>query len=327
MPSINILAKTNGVGIDRDVALMQQALRPFAEAGFHSARRWDMLAERIRQVLGARHAAELSILTERVPPFYAPAGKTALIPNQERFPRRHLGRLGKVDLVLAKTRHAETIFRNHAQRLAYVGFTSVDRQQATSAPDYDRFFHLAGRSTLKGTEILMEVWGQHPEWPTLTVVQHPSLRPDMIPPNVDLHSEYLDDATLQRMQNEHGVHLCPSKSEGWGHYIAEAMSCRAVVVTTNGPPMNELVTNDRGVLVAHHHHEPRHLGVNWHVDPKSLEETIERLLNTSTESKRELGGAARHWFETNDLTFKRRFVDVIEQFLRKSTKHDRRHAA
>jgi hypothetical protein len=38
--------------------------------------------------------------------------------------------------------------------------------------------------------------------------------------------------------------------EGYGHANAEAMGCGAVVVLNDAPPMNELVTESRGLLAA-----------------------------------------------------------------------------
>jgi hypothetical protein len=51
------------------------------------------------------------------------------------------------------------------------------------------------------------------------------------------------------MQLESGVHLCVSEREGFGHYLNEARGAAAVVITTEHPPMNELVRPGVGVLV------------------------------------------------------------------------------
>ena len=182
-------------------------------------------------------------------------------------------------------------------------------------PEFDRFFHLAGKSTLKGTQTLLELWRRHPQWPQLTVVQAADNAPSAVPANVRLITEYLADDELQRMQNRHGIHLCPSLSEGWGHYIAEAMSCRAVVVTTDGPPMNELVTSERGVVVPWRQSSPRHLGTNWHVDPHALEASIEKLITTAPSSLTQLGANARGWFENNDAAFSSRFRERVGELL------------
>jgi hypothetical protein len=39
--------------------------------------------------------------------------------------------------------------------------------------------------------------------------------------NIDYRSDYLDDVELRRLQNESLFHLCPSETEGWGHYLVE----------------------------------------------------------------------------------------------------------
>jgi glycosyltransferase involved in cell wall biosynthesis len=202
-------------------------------------------------------------------------GRHFLIPNQERFPTRHLGRLKRIDQILCKSRHAEEIFSKHHPVVKYIGFTSEDRGTGDQ-PDYSRFFHLAGKSTRKNTSLLLDLWSRHPEWPRLTIVQHPDNAPAAVPGNVDLVSRYLPDGELRKLQNACGIHLCPSLSEGWGHYIVEAMSCRAVTVVTDAPPMNELVDSSRGIVVPFHRSEPRHLGQNFHADPARLEEPSQR---------------------------------------------------
>src|SRR5690606_11864581 len=109
-----------------------------------------------------------------------------------------------------------------------------------------------------------------------------------------------------------GVHLCPSLSEGWGHYIVEAMSCRAVTLTTDAPPMNELVAPDRGVTVPWNRQESRHLGWNFHADPAALEREIVRLIAMPETDKAAIGTRARAWFEQNDRGFAKRLLGAMD---------------
>jgi glycosyltransferase involved in cell wall biosynthesis len=244
-------------------------------------------------------------------------GRTLLIPNQEWFPPRMIPHLRRIDHVLAKSRHAQAIFSRHHPSSHFVGFTSADRRITGAAPDPDRFLHVAGGSALKGTSALLEVWARHPEWPELTVVRHPRARdvPLRVQPNVRLVERYLEDDELRALQNACGVHLCPSLSEGWGHYIVEAMSCGAVPLVTDAPPMNELVGPDRGILVPYDRVEPRKLGSCFHVDRGALERAIAALIGMPAAEKERIGAAARRWFEENDRAFATRFDDLLPRLL------------
>jgi glycosyltransferase involved in cell wall biosynthesis len=302
MKSALILGRVNGAGLDRDAALLAAALKA---AGVETrCPPW----KNPRTALMPSLRADAAIHLERVAPWWwkHKAPLQILIPNQERFPLRLLGKLRRIDQVWCKTRHAAEIFAKHHPDVRYIGFTSEDRFLETITPDYGKFLHLAGRSTFKNTALVIELWQKHPEWPPLTLIQHPDNAPSTVPANVELISRHLPDTELRVLQNSHGIHLCPSISEGWGHYIAEAMSCRAVVVTTEAPPMNELVTADRGIPVHCHHSEPRHLGRNFFVDPAALEASIQLLTAMQKSEKEALGMAARSWFENNETVFMKR---------------------
>lgn len=298
---INLIARTNGVGLDRDVQLVRQELITCGHTvtmspsrGIPAYHRWIPASQRF----------DANIFMERVfPRWLSTAPKNFLIPNQERYPLRHVRHLRKIDQVLCKTQHAREIFENLGCNTTYIGFTSDDRNEPTIQPDYRKFFHLAGRSTLKGTETLLSLWNQHPEWPTLTLLQHPENAPDNVPPNVSLISRYIDDIELKQLQNQHGIHLCPSLSEGWGHYIVEAMSVAAVTLTTDAPPMNELIAPSRGILVPFSTSEPRHLGTNFLVDPSQLESAIIKLITSPIPDLAHMGMHARTWFQQNKTDF------------------------
>lgn len=312
-PLLNLIARSNGVGLDRDVDLIHHAA---SAAGYEVTLSHCREISPFRPWWPSRPRFAANLFLERIfPRWLHTAPVNLLVPNQERFPVRHLDRLKKIDHVLCKSRHALDIFRTHHPSCHFTGFTSRDLHRSDILRNPRGLLHLAGRSTLKGTETILKLWQHHPEWPTLTLLQHRDNAPDQVPDNVSLVTDYLSEEELTTLVNQHPIHLCPSLSEGWGHYLVEAMTCGALVITTDGPPMNELIRPDRGLLVEVAHTEPRHLGTNFHVDPASLEKAITQALALPEEERHRLGKSARVWATRNHEEFSRRFVALLDTLL------------
>ena len=125
-------------------------------------------------------------------------------------------------------------------------------------------------------------------------------------PNIEMITERVDEATLRRLQNESALYLCPSEAEGFGHIILEGLSVGGVVITTDAPPMSELVTPDTGLLVAVERTEPMGIGQRYFVNLEDLERTIRRALAMSQAERDVLGRAARARFEAIDQAFRSR---------------------
>jgi hypothetical protein len=327
MPTLNLISRDNGVGLSRDLHLLAGALR---SAGFDvhvtairggklrkwfgpTVRRANTLWRRLR---GGSSLYDANVMLERIRPEYLPhARRNFLVPNPEWFPPSEVPLLERIDAVLTKTTHAGEIFAALGCRIASIGFTSEDRFD----PDVPRersFFHLAGRSGNKGTQPLIELWRRHPEWPLLTVLQHPSTAQPIEPTaNLVQRLDYISDAELRRLQNANAFHLCPSETEGFGHYLIEAMSVGAVTLTTDAPPMNELVTPNRGVLVAFGRTGRQQLATTYHFDEAAMEAAIERALAMSQAEREDLGANARDWFLRNDREFSTRLQQALVPLL------------
>ena len=307
---IAVVSRDNRYGLTRDAGILCRGLESIGIRATALNRRERGFMNRLRK----RKVADAVVHLERIHPAWLGAAAIhALIPNQERFPRRHAGRLERASCVLAKTRHAREVFAGLGADSVHLGFTSPDRLDSSVPRNWNRFFHLAGGSTLKGTEDVLALWDAHPEWPELVLVQKKANAPASVPANVTLLSGYLDDGELKRLQNACGIHLCPSRSEGWGHHIVEAMSCGAVVVTTDAPPMNEHVTAGCGVVVRAGRSRPRHLGYQFFVDRDALEAAIADLVSGPADLARSIGAAARARFEEIDRNFAARLGAVFDR--------------
>lgn len=325
---VNIIGKSNGVGLARDIELLGTALRDrghnvavTAIDATQAKRRRSFLSQlRARAGYGRRRAqpgshqpsADLNIMLEHVWLQYLDAAKLNIaVPNPEWFDHHDRRMLQLVDQVWAKTDYTRQVFRGLGCPTTYIGFDSDDRYEDTVRKQRT-YFHLAGKSTMKGTDRLLSVWSRHPEWPRLIVVLHRKKRPKLLElPNVDVHVGYLSDAALRELQNQSTFHVCLSLTEGWGHYIVEALSTAAVTVTVDAAPMNELVRPERGVLVGYHETGTQRLATTYQFDEQQLERAIEQTLSMSDAECQRIGRNARGWFLDNKGGFSQRLETAL----------------
>ena len=317
--SVHLLGFDNGVGLTRNLRLLTETLRAHGyRVDFTNTRRRGGIPGLLQRVRGKLHAAQLArrrrqglpppydfvLMEEHVASaFLDDAQRRVLLPHPEWLLPRDVELLPRIDLVLAKTHEATRIFAERGCRAECIGFTSEDRLDR-AVPRERAFFHLAGSSRTKNTEPLLALWRRHPEWPRLTVVQHAGEAiPGAPAANIDHRIGYLDDAELKRLQNAHRFHVCPSETEGFGHYIVEAMSAGAVVITLDAPPMNEMITLERGILLPFSRTGTQHLATTYHFDDVVMEAAIERALATDDAHCDELGAAARAWYEAERAAF------------------------
>jgi hypothetical protein len=305
-----LIARDNGAGLSRDLPLLAQALQHAGCAAQitglpHRGRLAEWLT-RLR-LAGKPPAFAINLMLERIrPEFLRAARRNVLIPNPEYFRPQDRAALPQMDEVWVKTRHAERLFQALGARTRYIGFSSADRLDP-GVPRQHAFFHGPGRSGNKGTQALLALWRKHPQWPLLTVAwRRKRVDIEALPANVRLIREHLSDADYRRLQNEHRFHICPSQTEGFGHYLVEAMSCHAVVVTLDAEPMHELVTVERGVLVPAHAIGTQDLATCYGFTEDAMRTAIERCLAMDAATAKQLGNAARNWYERNHAQFAER---------------------
>jgi glycosyltransferase involved in cell wall biosynthesis len=324
-PRVHVVARDNGAGLSRDITILTEAV---AAGGFDltvsalgqggwrrharsACLRARLLWEGIRG--GAPARFDVNLMDERIwANFRSLARRNVLMPHPEWFAIAWIPQLEMIDCVFAKTHHAVPIFEAQGCRTMFVGFSSLDRR-LPDVPREPTFFHLGGRSTNKGSQPLIDLWIRKPAWPLLTMIQRAPLRlPATLPPNVRLITAYIDDAELRILQNRHLFHLCPSETEGFGHHLVEGMSCGAITLATDAPPMNEMITNERGALVPYVRTGKQQLATTYFVDADALETAVERMLAFTEHERRARSEAARAWWDDNDRGFRMRLASAIE---------------
>jgi glycosyltransferase involved in cell wall biosynthesis len=306
--NINIVAYRNGVGLDQDIDILERELKKLG----HNINFVHFNDETPRKKVDINIFVE--VVNEKL---FQYADKNYLIPNPEWFIFSHQI-IPKFDKILAKTKESARIFRAFNPNTEFLSFTCDDRFDSDISKNYKQALHLAGKSIQKNTHEVVKAWQMQPDFPLLILVK--SQNPWEIPKNVaniKHYDQYLSTLEISNILNFSGVHICPSSTEGFGHYIMEAFSCGAVVITTDGPPMNEFVTDKRCLIVSSHT-SPNYLAVNYHINPNDLSNVVGNLFNLSEDELKAIGKRNREFYLENDRFFKTKLAEIFPSINKKN---------
>jgi glycosyltransferase involved in cell wall biosynthesis len=244
------------------------------------------------------------------------ARNNIIVPNPEWMNKCDFEICGsdKIDAIVAKTKYGfRSLLQHFPNKTHYWGWTSIDRQNETIWKTFDEYLHVKGCSPFKNTQLLMDTWLEHPEWPPLHIVSYGD--PDrngyievkrpyiQVSDNVKLYQRKLIDDELNNLMNRVGIHICPSSTEGFGHYINEARSCGSVVVTTDGTPMNEFVTKENGVLINPISENKQLLGVKYITSQVDIEVAVQQSLDLRYDQMKSKSISARSAYDFDKLSF------------------------
>lgn len=226
--------------------------------------------------------------------------------------------------LLCKTKQAYRILKKKFKNkeVVYTGFTSVDRFRRNRGMDYNRFIHICGKSPYKGTLKIVEAWINHPEFPRLTIKVYDGMYSDIqnmlknkVVKNLEINNDFVSEDELSELYNACGIHLCPSNAEGWGHYIAEAKSAKAVVLYTNAPCMNETFTDGvDGISIDCDTSAPiitNGVCPFYEIDPINVAKAVQKVLSLPLAEKQRIGNNARASYLKNDADFTSNFKTLI----------------
>jgi len=315
---VNLLIHLHTAGLRHDLQVWRRALQASGVqstiTAFHRRLEHRVLraVRKLKGRISPRPPFDVNIFVEDIEESWCSlAHVNVFVPHQEWVFDDLRAKLPLMDSVFCKTHYAAHLFDAIGPDVRYVGFTSVDRYDPAVQKGYSQFLHVAGSSHQKGTGTINELWLRHPEWPRLTLCAFDPAVALVPAPNITTVTTFLEESAVRRLQNAIGIHLCPSETEGFGHYIVEAMSTGACIVTTDAPPMNELIGPDRGALAGYVRTEPQGMSTNYYVGLEGLERAVDRLLGMDEAARRTLGENAKAWFHINDREFLTRFRERL----------------
>lgn len=297
----NLFTKLKGKGLEADQRILKKELESLG----HQATTYNLNARRENV-----QRADVNIFFERLSPeLFSMAKINWFIPNPEWFVNE-MSALDHVDLILCRTREVERIFKELNRKTYFLGFTSEDCYRKEIEKDFTLFVHLPGSTNQKNTHSVLKLWEKNPDYPYLTIVRwNDQIQFDQ--PNLKIITHRLELAEFRALQNKAGIHLCPSLTEGWGHYIMEAMSAKAVVMTTNAPPMNEFIT-DENCLINFKYTIPFRLSTGYEVDLHDFDHKIRSLMNFSPKKLQAIGQKNRKRYLEIQHNFRMRLAELLQ---------------
>jgi glycosyltransferase involved in cell wall biosynthesis len=300
---IAIISRDNGVGLTLDAKLLTEL---FTSAG-HDVAFHDWQAPTMPQVDVALHLELVSRTLAKN------AEKNIALLNLEWYPDEWMKYLPAFSQIWAKSRYAYEFCRIRGARSVHLtGFLGQDRYDP-QVPRKPVCLHLRGRSTMKGTDRVIEAWRLDPTLPHLTIVSKEPIRvPEAISRNITVVYTP-SDRELDRLLNEAEIHLCPSVAEGWGHYITEGMSTGAVVITTDASPMNEHIRPEWGYLLGVRSRGRHHQAEETFTAPEFVGDAVRRAMKLEPERRREIGMRARQHFLARNKEFRATALRLVKE--------------
>jgi hypothetical protein len=292
-----LISQDNGVGLSVDMDLLDSFL---TTAGYRVIRvNWrNALMPRVD--LGVF----LELYSHRLAGY---ASKRIGIFNPEWFMPQWRVYLPTLDQLWAKSHQAVELFSNQKLPVHYTGFLTRDFGRATG--QQPRAVHLMGRSEMKNTAAVIEAWTRYPDLPPLTIITSKSVA---APRHITVLGR-LSDQDLRHQLATARFHICPSRAEGWAHYISEALTLGAHVVTTDASPMNEHVHPEWGSLIRPYGARRRFQVHEYDVDPEDIAAAVRRAAALDDTVLDAQGDKARaHALARNDA-FKNTALGLLEK--------------
>jgi hypothetical protein len=217
-----------------------------------------------------------------------------LIPNPEWLSPITGERVSKMAFIWHKTRYSHLVIKSvyPDKKHKYIGFTSLD--PGCNVIKNKEFAHFKGKSVTRNSEKILSIWYRREDLPVLKLHFFTnSLEADffIFPEwlrwrNINVRMGKIPKENYFNEISKAGIHLCTSEVEGFGHYINESRAMGALIITTDGAPMNEMVDSNSGILIPTIANTQMSLGKRYLISEDGIEQAINQALSMKDEDIR-----------------------------------------
>lgn len=149
-------------------------------------------------------------------------------------------------------------------KIIFIGFTTIfPLSQHINKRDYSIILHLAGAHRWKNTDAIIKCWLNNSDFPNIIIGCYDDcldnglykyLTKDELAniknhKNITFYNKKMEFDDIVKLKYQYAIHLCPSIREGYGHIINEGRITKSLIITSNLPPMNELIDSTCGILI------------------------------------------------------------------------------
>lgn len=170
---------------------------------------------------------------------------------------------GCYDFLVCNTKRHYSVFDWHPQSCYIPWGTDINlfapRSTDLVTPGYVTFFHSGGVSPgRKGTDLVIQAFAGL-EGPARLVVHAQRILKDYFPHLREIITDLENSGRLvchektvpaPGLYHMGDVYVYPSRLDGIGLTVAEALACGLPVITSDSPPMNEFIEGENGTLAA-----------------------------------------------------------------------------
>lgn len=316
---VNLIGNFNSNGLQHDAMILRGIL-----AHVYGG---DVSIRKVQHVFPECSEAELNIFIESVNPSLLPyAAKNIWIPNPEWTYKTWIPYISMMDEIWAKTREAETIFKEYSDSVRYIGWTSIDKALPPKK-NYHRAIALVGKNMYRNPKPIIQAYytikqtyqTTYPKLPLIYIPYHSDTikfhLPGGLEDKVVVMSKFLDETEYDELLHECGLAICTSATEGFGHAVNEAMSAGCNLILSPIQPFREL-TEEKAMWLGESRKvdHPTCLSSLTDVSVDSLVNMLRMYVDSDYKARVRSSEKSRKLYEAHHSAFIERMKPILESY-------------